>query len=73
MCIPSSSQQNTSYFFLFSHAYPITETLTSRCSNAKQGPHAAYNAYKQFVQVDTTALFLAAAMEHFNLDDVSGI
>ncbi|XP_065109308.1 uncharacterized protein [Paramisgurnus dabryanus] len=36
----------------------------------KKGPHAAYNAYKQFVQSDTTALFLAAAMEHFHLNDV---
>ena len=44
-----------------------------RCSNAKKGPHAAYNAYKQFVQIDTTALFLAAAMEHFHLDDVTGL
>ncbi|XP_041913015.1 uncharacterized protein LOC121677923 [Alosa sapidissima] len=43
----------------------------NRCSNAKKGPHTAYNAYKQFVQTDTTALFLAAAMEHFHMDDVT--
>ncbi|XP_073727197.1 uncharacterized protein [Misgurnus anguillicaudatus] len=43
------------------------------CSNAKQGPHAAYNAYKEFVHKDTTALFLAAAMEHFGLQDISEI
>lgn len=44
-----------------------------RCSNAKKGPRAAYNAYKQFVEMDTTELFLAAAMEHFKLDDVTGL
>ncbi|XP_076156808.1 uncharacterized protein LOC143139878 [Alosa pseudoharengus] len=43
------------------------------CSNAKQGPHAAYNAYKEFVHKDTTALFLAAAMELFGLQDVTEI
>ncbi|XP_031174475.1 uncharacterized protein LOC116063697 [Sander lucioperca] len=41
------------------------------CSNAKQGPHTAYNAYKEFVIKDTTALFLAAAMEHFGLQDLT--
>uniref|UniRef100_A0AAV2LIY4 DUF6589 domain-containing protein n=1 Tax=Knipowitschia caucasica TaxID=637954 RepID=A0AAV2LIY4_KNICA len=44
-----------------------------RCSNAKQGPHAAYNAYKEFVRKDTAALFLAAAMEHWGLEDVTDI
>ena len=38
----------------------------------KKGPHAAYNAYKECVRKDTTALFLAAAMEHFGLQDVTG-
>ena len=43
-----------------------------RSSNAKQGPHTAFNAYKEFLQKDTAALFLAAAMEHFGLKDVGG-
>ncbi|KAK7878399.1 hypothetical protein WMY93_031029 [Mugilogobius chulae] len=41
-----------------------------RCSNAK-GPKASYDAYKNFMRADTTALFLAAAMEHFGLQDVT--
>ncbi|XP_063076085.1 uncharacterized protein LOC134466120 [Engraulis encrasicolus] len=44
-----------------------------RCSNAKQGPKAAYNAYKHFVITDTTALLLTAAMEHFGLKDIEEI
>ena len=43
-----------------------------RCSNAKSGPHADYNAYKDFVIKDTTALFLAAAMEHLGLQNATG-
>ncbi|CAL9685008.1 unnamed protein product [Knipowitschia caucasica] len=42
-----------------------------RCSNAKQGPTAAYDAYKKILRKDTTALFLAAALEHFGLKDLS--
>lgn len=45
---------------------------TCRCNNAKQGPHAAFNAYKEFVKKDTTALFLAAALEHFQLTNLEG-
>uniref|UniRef100_A0AAV2MHB9 Uncharacterized protein n=1 Tax=Knipowitschia caucasica TaxID=637954 RepID=A0AAV2MHB9_KNICA len=47
--------------------------IQKECSNAKQGPHAAYNAYKEFVRKDTAALFLAAAMEHWGLEDVTGL
>lgn len=47
-------------------------SLYHRCSNAKQGPKAAYNAYKHFVITDTTALLLTAAMEHFGLKDIEG-
>ncbi|KAL1005233.1 hypothetical protein UPYG_G00056410 [Umbra pygmaea] len=43
------------------------------CSDAKQGPHAAYNSYKDFFMSDTTALFLSAAMEQFALQDVTEI
>ncbi|XP_063042925.1 uncharacterized protein LOC134437362 [Engraulis encrasicolus] len=43
------------------------------CSNAKQGPKSAYNAYKHFVITDTTALLLTAAMEHFGLKDIEEI
>ena len=46
--------------------------MIDRCSNAKQGPRKAYNAYKEFVVKDTTALFLAASMEHFGLTQFSG-
>ena len=46
--------------------------MCHRCSNAKQGPHSAYNAYKEFFTTDTTALLLAASMEHFGLQDVAG-
>ncbi|XP_022063315.1 uncharacterized protein LOC127536115 [Acanthochromis polyacanthus] len=34
------------------------------CSAAKSGPHSAFNAYRDFVIKDTTALFLAAVIEH---------
>ncbi|CAB1432142.1 unnamed protein product [Pleuronectes platessa] len=53
------------------HGTLLANMTKLRCSNAKQGPHAAYNAYKEFVHKDTTALFLAAAMEHFGLEDVT--
>ncbi|CAL9694043.1 unnamed protein product [Knipowitschia caucasica] len=53
------------------HSTLLANMNLLRCSNAKKGPHKAYNAYKQFVQIDTTALFLAAAMEHFQLGDVT--
>lgn len=43
-----------------------------RCSNAKCSPRADYNAYRDFVIKDTTALFLAAAMEVFGLQDSKG-
>ena len=46
--------------------------LIDRCSNAKQGPHKAYNAYKDFVVKETTALFLAAAIGHFGLTNEKG-
>lgn len=42
-----------------------------RCSNAKQGPRAAYDAYKLFLRKDTAALFLAAALQHFGLEDLT--
>lgn len=44
-----------------------------KCSNAKQGPSASYNAYKDFMKKDTTALFIAAAMEHFGLQHMNDI
>ena len=44
-----------------------------RCNNAKKGPNAAFNAYKEFIIKDTESLFLAAAMTHFQLKDVDGI
>lgn len=43
-----------------------------RCSNAKQGPGPACDAYKEFLKKDTTALFLSAAIEHFGLTDMNG-
>ena len=43
-----------------------------RCNNAKKGPHAAYNPYKEFVSKETEGLFLAAAMTHFQLKEFTG-
>ncbi|XP_078607892.1 uncharacterized protein LOC144879904 [Branchiostoma floridae x Branchiostoma japonicum] len=37
-------------------------------SNAKKGPHAACNAYKEAVHKDTAATFIAASLEHFGMD-----
>lgn len=45
---------------------------TVKCSNAKKGPHHAFNAYKEFVRKDTSALFIAAAMEVFGMENVEG-
>ncbi|XP_063046921.1 uncharacterized protein LOC134440748 isoform X2 [Engraulis encrasicolus] len=42
-----------------------------RCSTAKSGPRSAFNAYRDFVIKDTTALFLAAVMEHLGLQHVT--
>ncbi|XP_066272591.1 uncharacterized protein [Branchiostoma lanceolatum] len=44
-----------------------------KCSNAKKGPHHAYNAYKDFVRKDTSALFIAAAMEVFGMDNMEDV
>lgn len=43
-----------------------------RCSTAKSGPHSAFNAYRDFVIKDTTALFLAAVTEHLGFHHVTG-
>ncbi|KAK7880512.1 hypothetical protein WMY93_032854, partial [Mugilogobius chulae] len=53
------------------HGTLFANMNTLRCSNAKQGPGPAYSAYKDVMKKDTTALFLAAAMEHFGLNDVT--
>lgn len=51
----------------------ITLTVShSRCSNAKRGPRAAFNAYRDFVIKDATALFISAVMEHLGFDHVTG-
>lgn len=34
--------------------------------------HILHSMHKEFVQKDTAALFLAAAMEHFGLKDFAG-
>lgn len=44
--------------------------MFNRCSNAKWGPQAAYNAYEECVK--TTTLFLTAAMDPSGLQDVTG-
>ncbi|CAH1242404.1 Hypp6665 [Branchiostoma lanceolatum] len=38
-------------------------------SNAKKGPHAQYNAYKEAAHIDTCALFIAASLDHFRMDN----
>ncbi|XP_073728877.1 uncharacterized protein [Misgurnus anguillicaudatus] len=62
-----------SYSDAFRNVYQLVTNnfISHRCSNAKQGPHSAYNAYKHFFITDTTALLLTAAMEHFGLQDVA--
>ncbi|XP_067247288.1 uncharacterized protein [Chanodichthys erythropterus] len=55
------------------HGTLLANMAKLRCSNAKQGPHADFNSYKEFVRKDTTALFIAAAMDHFGLQDVTEI
>ncbi|XP_035658071.1 uncharacterized protein LOC118403462 [Branchiostoma floridae] len=44
-----------------------------KCSNAKKGPHNAFNAYQEFVRKDTTALFIAAAMKVFKMENVEDV
>ncbi|KAL7395303.1 hypothetical protein ABVT39_014114 [Epinephelus coioides] len=43
-----------------------------KCSNAKAGPHKAYNPYKEVVKKDTAALLLAATMEQLGLKNAHG-
>ncbi|XP_019624892.1 PREDICTED: uncharacterized protein LOC109470395 [Branchiostoma belcheri] len=38
------------------------------CSNAKKGPHAAYNPYKEVVHKDTCAMFIEATSNYFGTD-----
>lgn len=42
-------------------------------TNAKKGPEAAYNAYKEFNDKETDAEIVAATMVHFNMNKVTGI
>ena len=42
------------------------------CTNAKQGPHANYNAYKDFSDKETDSQISAMAMEHFGMKNFSG-
>lgn len=44
-----------------------------KCSNAKAGPHKAYNPYKEVVKKDTAALLLAATMEQLGLKNAHDV
>ena len=70
MCVGEGDRDTQWQIFAIDRYW--SQSLFHRSSNAKQGPHKAYNAYRDFVRKDTTALFLAAAMEHFGLTDVTG-
>jgi hypothetical protein len=37
------------------------------CSNAKQGPHANYNTYKDFSDKELDSQIAAMTMEHFGM------
>jgi len=41
-------------------------------SNAKKGPHKAFNAYKEFCDKELDGQIVAAAMEHFNMEEFEG-
>ncbi|KAK7939596.1 hypothetical protein WMY93_002922 [Mugilogobius chulae] len=53
------------------HGTLVSNMNKLRCNNAKQGPHAAFNAYKEFVKKDTYALFLTATLQHFGMKDLA--
>ncbi|XP_063054510.1 uncharacterized protein LOC134448782 [Engraulis encrasicolus] len=55
------------------HGTLFANMNTVKCSNAKKGPHHAFNAYKEFVRKDTSALFIAAAMEVFGMENVEDV
>ena len=41
-------------------------------SNAKKGPHDAYNAYRDFTDKETDAQIISATMKHFNMEKSLG-
>ena len=41
-------------------------------SNAKKGPHDAYNAYRDFTDKETDAQIISATMKHFNMEKIDG-
>lgn len=42
------------------------------CSNAKKGPHQAFNAYKDFSDKELNAQVIAATMTHFQMQSYDG-
>jgi len=42
-------------------------------SNAKSGPKDAFNAYKDFSDVELDAQIVASAMLHFEMKDIDGM
>ncbi|XP_078656847.1 uncharacterized protein LOC144902987 isoform X2 [Branchiostoma floridae x Branchiostoma belcheri] len=41
-----------------------------KCSNAKKGPHGAFNAYKQMVTKETSSMFITCALPVFGMNNV---
>ena len=42
-------------------------------TNAKAGPHNAYNAYKEFADKETAAYVVASLMEFWGMKEIGGI
>ena len=42
-------------------------------TNAKKGPKDAFNAYKDFSDVELDAQIVAATMVHFNMETIDGM
>ncbi|KAI8487914.1 Serine palmitoyltransferase 2 [Branchiostoma belcheri] len=46
--------------------------LVRQATNAKKGPHAAYNAYKQMVTKETSSMFIICSLPVFVMNNVEG-
>ena len=42
------------------------------CSNAKKGPHKAFNAYSEFTDKELDSQIAAIAMDHFQMSNFEG-
>lgn len=43
-----------------------------RCTNAKKGPHEAFNAYSEYNDKELDAQIVAIAMTYFGMENIDG-